>query len=196
MNDFNKPFGVIVAGVGGQGAITVAQLILGACWRSGFYALQSEIHGMSQRGGAVSANIVFDQVPVTSPVVTSGEANLLISMEPLEALRYLPLMAMDAKIISATVPVVNIDNYPELSSIFDNLKKITGVTIVDTDDCAKKLNYKHAGNMCLLGASSKFLPISDEVWKRVIEERFKSKGDQIIEQNWSAFEFGKKLLEK
>jgi len=195
MVDFNKPKSVIIAGVGGQGAITVAQLVLGAAWKSGYYVLQSEVHGMSQRGGEVNAQIIFDKVPVTSPVVTQGEADLLIGIEPLETLRYLSQMSKDANIIASSEPVINMDNYPKIEIILEKIKSVEGAVLIDTLKAAKELNNKHAGNICILGAASKFLPIDNEVWEAVIRERFESKGEEVVMSNIKAFQYGKKFTE-
>ncbi len=193
MTKFNKAQGVIVAGVGGQGAITVAQLVLGAAWKSKYHVLQSEVHGMSQRGGAVNAQVLFDTEEVTSPIVMDGAAEYLVAMEPLEALRYLPLMNKDAVMIVSTVPVVNMANYPELSTIIKELESIPGIVLVDTDKYSKELNYRNAGNMVLLGRLSKSLPFSYEIWKETLAERFKDKGEKVIAQNLQAFDVGRAL---
>lgn len=193
MTKFNKAQGVIVAGVGGQGAITVAQLVLGAAWKSKYHVLQSEVHGMSQRGGAVNAQVLFDTEEVTSPIVMDGAAEYLVAMEPLEALRYLPLMNKDAVMIVSTVPVVNMANYPELSTIIKELESIPGIILVDTDKYSKELNYRNAGNMVLLGRLSKSLPFSYEIWKETLAERFKDKGEKVIAQNLQAFDVGRAL---
>ena len=193
MKKLDKTFGVIVAGVGGQGAITVAQLLLGAAWRSEYHCLQSEVHGMSQRGGAVNAHVVFDSVPVTSPIISEGTADLLIGIEPLETLRYISMLRSDAQIISSIAPVKNMDTYPEEEKIFAQLKKLSNVTLIDTEKYAKELSYRHAGNMILLGVASKHLPIEEKIWKQILEERFKSKGQEVIDKNFQAFEFGRNL---
>jgi len=189
----NKAEGVIVAGVGGQGALTIAQLILGAAWKSKFHVLQSEVHGMSQRGGAVNAHILFDTEPVTSPIVMEGDAEYLVSMEPLEALRYLPFMNKNGIMIVSTAPVKNMENYPDLEKVLAELKSIDGVKLIDTDKYAKELNYRNAGNMILLGALSNHLPFTEDVWKQTIIERFSDKGEKVIKQNMIAFNFGQKL---
>lgn len=189
----NKAEGIIVAGVGGQGALTLAQLILGAAWKSKFHVLQSEVHGMSQRGGAVNAHILFDTEPVTSPIVMEGDAEYLVSMEPLEALRYLPFMSKNSVMIVSTNPIKNMENYPDIESLLTELKNIPGLKLIDTDKYSKELNYRNAGNMILLGALSLHLPFPEEVWKETIKERFIEKGEKIIEQNMTAFNFGKNL---
>jgi indolepyruvate ferredoxin oxidoreductase, beta subunit len=189
----NKPSSVIVAGVGGQGAITVSQLILGAAWKTGYYVLQSEVHGMSQRGGSVNAQILFDKKEVTSPVIMEGRGDLLIGLEPLETLRYLSLLDEGASVISSISTVKNMADYPEIGGIIDELKKIPGVLLVDTDKLSVELGNKNAGNMILLGAASKHLPFENNIWYEVIKERFDGKPEELIKKNIEAFERGKRL---
>ena len=148
---------------------------------------------MSQRGGAVNAQVLFDTEPVTSPIVMDGAADYMIAMEPLEALRYLPLMSKKAVMVVATNPIKNMANYPELSTIIKELESISGVLLIDTEKYAKELNYRNAGNMVLLGALSKNLPFTYEIWKETLAERFKDKGEKVIEQNLQAFDVGRKL---
>lgn len=193
MYRINKPSGVIVAGVGGQGAITVSQLILGAAWKSGYYTLQSEVHGMSQRGGSVNAQILFDKKEVTSPVIMEGRGDLLIGLEPLETLRYLNLLDEGAFVISSVSPIKNMMTYPEIGKIIAELKKIPGVLLIDTEKLSVELDNKNAGNMILLGVASKHLPFEDNTWYEVINERFEGKSEVLIKKNIEAFEYGKNL---
>jgi indolepyruvate ferredoxin oxidoreductase, beta subunit len=186
----SKAQGIVIAGVGGQGAITLAQLILGAARYCGYYALQSEVHGMSQRGGAVNAQIIFDTMPVTSPIILDGAADLLIGLEPLEALRNLPMMAQNAPVVVSQTPVINMPYYPPLEDILQALNKVQGITILDTDHIAKTLNNPHAGGMALLGSASSHMPIPQEVWPEVIAQYFSNKGDKIIQKNKEAFLYG------
>ena len=192
----DKAIGVIVAGVGGQGAITLAQLILGAAWRSDYQCLQSEVHGMSQRGGAVNAHIVFDSETVTSPLITEGCADLLIGMEPLETLRYVHLVKADGVIISAIKPIINMDFYPEIDEVLEALKTVAGIHLVDTVANARKLGNKHAGNMTLLGLATNYLPIEVDIWSKILTESFQSKGDKVINKNIEALNFGRNLIKK
>lgn len=193
MNKFTKAQGIIIAGVGGQGALTVAQLLLGVAWKSKYHVLQSEVHGMSQRGGAVNAQVLFDTEQVTSPIVMDGTADYMVAMEPLEALRYLPLMSKNAVMVVAINPIKNMANYPEVSTVIQELETVPGVLLVDMEKYAKELNYRNAGNMVLLGALSKSLPFTYEIWKEILAERFKDKGEKVIEQNLQAFDVGRKL---
>lgn len=189
----SKPYEVIIAGVGGQGAVTVAQLVLGAAWRAGFNALQSEVHGMSQRGGSVNAHVIFDKGPVTTPIAMEGSAQLLIGMEPLESLRYLNLLSQDANMVVSNKPIINMDGYPQEDKLFAALEQIPGVELIDTDRHAKELNNSRAGNIVLLGLASNYMPIDLDVWKGVIRERFAGKGDVVVEKNIVAFEHGRAL---
>lgn len=190
----DKPVGVIIAGVGGQGTLTLAQLVIGAAWKSGLYCLQSEVHGMSQRGGAVNAHVTMDSKPVSSPLLLDGSADLLIGMEPLETLRYLNYVNKDGFVVSSTSPIKNIPNYPEDAAVISEVKKIEGVITVDTNETSKTLKNKHAGNIILLGMASAHLPIKDQTWFDVFEERFSTKGDKVIQKNIEAFNYGKNLI--
>lgn len=189
----SNPTGVVVAGVGGQGVITISQLILGAAWKSGYFAIQSEVHGMSQRGGSVNAQIIFDKAEVSSPTILEGTASLIIGMEPLEALRYFNLLRKEASVICSISPVRNMPIYPSLDMLIVELKKIDGTLLVDTDKISEELGSKGAGNMVLLGAASKKLPFTDEIWYQTIKDRFEGKEQSIVDQNIEAFNHGKKL---
>ena len=190
----DKAQGIIVAGVGGQGAITLAQLILGAAWKSDYFCLQSEVHGMSQRGGAVNAHIVFDSAPVTSPTIMEGAADVLIGMEPLETLRYIHMVKKDGNVISSTSPLINMSTYPEESQVLSAIKEIDGIHLVDTNESTKTLKNRHAGNVILLGMASKFLPMEQDLWHTIFEERFKAKGEKVIQKNIEAFTHGRNLI--
>lgn len=187
----SNPTGVVVAGVGGQGVITISQLILSAAWKSGYFAIQSEVHGMSQRGGSVNAQIIFDKAEVSSPTILEGTASLIIGMEPLEALRYFNLLRKDASVICSTSPVRNMPIYPNLDTLIAELNRIEGTLLLDTDKISEELGNKGAGNMVLLGAASKKLPFTDEIWYQTIKERFAGKDQSVIDKNIEAFNYGK-----
>lgn len=189
----SNPTGVVVAGVGGQGVITISQLILSAAWKSGYFAIQSEVHGMSQRGGSVNAQIIFDKAEVSSPTILEGTASLIIGMEPLEALRYFNLLRKDASVICSTSPVRNMPIYPNLDTLIAELNRIEGTLLLDTDKISEELGNKGAGNMVLLGAASKKLPFIDEIWYQTIKERFAGKDQAVIDKNIEAFNYGKNL---
>jgi len=188
--------GIVLAGVGGQGVLSLAQIVLEALRRSGFQALQSEIHGMSQRGGSVHAQVCFSEVPLTSPIIDEGCADLLIALEPLEALRYVAMLRMNGHLVVAEEPQVNMEGYPPLEDIYAALKKVRGSHLLDTEDLARRLNHKQAGGMALLGMASKFLPVSDDIWREVITQRFEAKGARVTEKNIEAFHAGRGLVQE
>jgi len=186
--------GVIIAGVGGQGAVTLSQLVITAAWKSNYNAVQSEVHGMSQRGGSVNAQILISKYPVTSPTILEGSASLLIGMEPLETLRYFNLLAPEAKVITSICPVKNMQNYPDMNLIISEIKKNSNSLLLDTLKISQELNNKNAGNIVLLGAASKNLPFSSEIWKETIINRFQGKAKSVIDANLTAFEYGEQLV--
>ena len=186
--------GIVLAGVGGQGVLSLAQIVLEALRRSGLQALQSEIHGMSQRGGSVHAMVCFSAVPLTSPIIDEGCADLLISLEPLEALRYVAMLRMDGHLVVSEEPQVNMEGYPPLDDVYAALKKVRGMHLVDTEALARRLSHRQAGGMALLGLASKYLPVTEAVWREVITQRFEAKGARIIDKNLEAFEAGRGLV--
>ncbi|MDP1831655.1 MAG: indolepyruvate oxidoreductase subunit beta [Geothrix sp.] len=186
--------GIVLSGVGGQGVLSLAQIVLEALRRSGLHALQSEIHGMSQRGGSVHAQVCFSEAPLSSPIIDQGCADLLISLEPLEALRYVAMLRMDGHLVVSEEPQVNMEGYPPLDDVYAALKSVRGAHLVDTEDLARRLNHRQAGGMALLGMASKFLPVSEDVWRDVITQRFEAKGERVTQKNLEAFEAGRGLV--
>ena len=187
--------GIVLSGVGGQGVLSLAQIVLEALRRSGLHALQSEIHGMSQRGGSVHAQVCFSEVPLSSPIIDDGCADLLISLEPLEALRYVAMLRLDGHLVVSEEPQVNMEGYPPLDQVYAALKAVRGSHLVDTEDLARRLNHRQAGGMALLGMASAFLPVSVDIWRAVIAQRFEAKGARVTEKNLEAFEAGRGLVQ-
>lgn len=188
--------GIVLSGVGGQGVLSLAQIVLEALRRSGLHALQSEIHGMSQRGGSVHAMVCFSQVPLTSPIIDEGSADLLIALEPLEALRYVSMLRMDGHLVVSEEPQMNMEAYPPIDDVYAALKAVRGAHLIDTEDLARRLKHKQAGGMALLGMASKFLPVTNEVWFEVIRQRFEAKGAAVTEKNIEAFQAGRGLVQE
>ena len=187
--------GIVLSGVGGQGVLSLAQIVLEALRRSGLHALQSEIHGMSQRGGSVHAQVCFSDLPLTSPIIDEGCADLLIALEPLEALRYVAMLRRNGQLVVSEEPQADMAGYPPLEDVYAALKGVHGCHLVDTEDLARRLSHRQAGGMALLGLASRFLPVSDEVWQEIITQRFESKGARIVEKNLEAFHVGRGLVQ-
>jgi indolepyruvate ferredoxin oxidoreductase beta subunit len=186
--------GIVLSGVGGQGVLSLAQIVLEALRRSGLHALQSEIHGMSQRGGSVHAQVCFSDLPLTSPIIDEGCADLLIALEPLEALRYMAMLRRNGQLVVSEEPQADMAGYPPLDDVYAALKGVHGCHLVDTEELARRLGHRQAGGMALLGLASRFLPVTDEVWQEVITQRFESKGARIAEKNLEAFHAGRGLV--
>jgi indolepyruvate ferredoxin oxidoreductase beta subunit len=187
--------GIVLSGVGGQGVLSLAQIVLEALRRSGLHALQSEIHGMSQRGGSVHAQVCFSDLPLTSPIIDEGCADLLIALEPLEALRYLAMLRKNGQLVVSEEPQSdNMESYPPLDDVYAALKGVHGCHLVDTEELARRLGHRQAGGMALLGLASTFLPVSDEIWQAVITQRFEAKGSRVVEKNLEAFRAGRGLV--
>jgi indolepyruvate ferredoxin oxidoreductase beta subunit len=187
--------GIVLSGVGGQGVLSLAQIVLEALRRSGLHALQSEIHGMSQRGGSVHAQVCFSDLPLTSPIIDEGCADLLIALEPLEALRYVAMLRRNGQLVVSEEPQADMAGYPPLDDVYAALKGVHGCHLVDTEDLARRLGHRQAGGMALLGLASTFLPVSDEIWHAVITQRFEAKGARITEKNLEAFHAGRGLVQ-
>ena len=187
--------GIVLSGVGGQGVLSLAQIVLEALRRSGLHALQSEIHGMSQRGGSVHAQVCFAEVPLSSPIIDEGCADLLIALEPLEALRYVAMLRMNGHLVVSEEPQVSMDGYPPLEDVYAALRAVRGCHLVDTEDLARRLHHRQAGGMALLGMASRFLPVSEQVWCDVITQRFEAKGARVTEKNLEAFNTGRGLVQ-
>ena len=188
--------GIVLCGVGGQGALSLAQVVLEALRRSKFHALQSEIHGMSQRGGSVHAQVCFSEVPLSSPIIDEGCADLLIALELLEALRYVAMLRLDGHLVVSEEPQTDMAGYPPLDDVYAALKAVRGAHLVDTEDLARRLNHRQAGGMALLGMASKFLPVAEATWRAVISQRFEAKGARVTEKNLAAFDAGRGLVQE
>lgn len=185
-----RPFRIVIAGVGGQGTLTLAQIVMEVARRAGRFALQSEIHGMSQRGGAVHACLTIAPFPVSTPVVTEGTADLLVALEPLEAVRYVPLLRRDAPMLVARDPVKTVAGYPEEEQLFAALEAIPGCELVETETLARAFRFRQAAGMVLLGRAAARLPFAMALWEAVIAERMASKGEATVERNLRAFAHG------
>ncbi|HEY3399077.1 MAG TPA: indolepyruvate oxidoreductase subunit beta [Geothrix sp.] len=188
--------GIVLSGVGGQGVLSLAQILLEALRRSGLHALQSEIHGMSQRGGSVHAQVCYAETPLSSPILDEGGADLLIALEPLEALRYVSMLRINGHLIVSEEPQMDMAGYPPLDDVYAALKAVPGAHLIDTEDLARRLSHRQAGGMALLGMASRFMPVDDAVWREVIAQRFEAKGARITEKNIEAFEAGRGLIQE
>ena len=184
-------YDVILSGVGGQGVLSLAQIITRAAVEEGLEVRQSEVHGMAQRGGAVIAHLRLSDTVIPSDLVPQGGADLILSMEPLECLRYAAWLKPEGALVCATEPFINITNYPELEGIINTVKRFPLNRIVEAAALAKEAGLAQAVNMVMVGAASAFLPIGEKTLERTIEKMFAQKGAEAVAANKKAFQLGK-----
>lgn len=182
---------IILCGVGGQGILSIATIIGEAAIKDGLYIKQAEVHGMSQRGGDVQSNLRISSEPINSDLIAEGQADVIISMEPMEALRYLPyLNKKTGWIITSGVPFVNIPNYPDMDKIKEEYSKLNNVVFIDIEQLAKDNNVPRSANMILLGAAQKSLGIGYEEIKAALGRVFARKGEEVVNANIKALNIG------
>ncbi|MDR3161972.1 MAG: indolepyruvate oxidoreductase subunit beta [Spirochaetaceae bacterium] len=182
---------IILAGVGGQGVLSVAAIIARAAVQEGLSVRQSEVHGMAQRGGAVQAHLRLSDDAIFSDLIPQGAAELIISMEVLESLRYASWLSPEGALVTAAEPVVNIGNYPDLPGILKTIRGFPLHRIVDAAALAKEAGLARAVNVVMVGAASPFLPIPVETLENTITALFTAKGAAAAEANRRAFALGR-----
>ncbi|MEK7705656.1 MAG: indolepyruvate oxidoreductase subunit beta [Myxococcota bacterium] len=182
---------LILAGVGGQGILTIAKAISLAALARGLYVKQAEVHGMSQRGGAVQSHLRFGDEPIASDIIPHGRASLVIAVEPLEALRYVQYLAPRAAIVTSVEPFVNITNYPPVEDVLHRVASYPHHILVDAERLARAAGSGRAANISVLGAASVHLELDAAELERAVAEMFAKKGDRIVEVNRRAFRFGR-----
>lgn len=181
---------IILCGVGGQGILSIATIIGEAAMNEGLFIKQAEVHGMSQRGGDVQSNLRISSSPISSDLIPLGEADVIISMEPMEALRYLPYLSSKGWIITSSVPFVNITNYPQMEKLKADYDKLSNVVFIDIDKLAKDNNIPRSANMILLGAAQKALGLDLEKLITAVRTIFARKGEAIVDANICALKVG------
>ena len=183
---------IILGGVGGQGILTIAATIGTAALMEGLQLKQSEVHGMSQRGGDVQAHLRLSSDPIYSDLVAEGSADLIISVEPLEALRYFNMLNKDTGwLITSMNPFRNISNYPDLEEVLQEIWKLPRYITIDAEKTAKDQGSIKAANIVVLGAASPFLGLKTETFEKAITQMFQKKGDDIVKLNLKAFHAGR-----
>ena len=182
---------IILAGVGGQGILTIATIIGDAATVAGLNLKQAEVHGMSQRGGDVQSNLRLSTDLIYSDLIKQGAADLIISMEPMEALRYLPYLNQEGWVVTSSHPFKNISNYPEEEALMQELNALPRVAALPIEDVAKENNLPKSANVVLLGMAAKYIEIlTPEQLRESIARVFASKGEKIVEANQLAFDLG------
>ena len=181
---------IILAGVGGQGILSIATVIGQAAVSNQLNIKQSEVHGMSQRGGAVYSHLRLSDCPIASDLIPMGKADLVLSVEPMEALRYLPYLTADGWVVTNTNPFLNIGNYPDLPSLTEQLNALPNHILIDADALALECGNTKASNMVMLGAAAPFLNMDVKEIEKAVASIFERKGDAIVEMNINALQAG------
>lgn len=182
---------IILAGVGGQGILTIATIIGDAATVAGLHLKQAEVHGMSQRGGDVQSNLRLSTDPIYSDLIRQGAADLIISMEPMEALRYLPYLSKEGWIVSSSHPFKNIPNYPDEAALAGELAALPHVASLPIEEVAKEHSLPKSANMVLLGMAARYMEIlTPDQLRESIARVFAAKGEKIVADNLKAFDLG------
>lgn len=182
---------IILAGVGGQGILSIATVIGEAATAAGLHLKQAEVHGMSQRGGDVQSNLRLSTAPIHSDLIPYGQVDLIIAMEPMEALRYLPYLSKNGWIVTSSEPFVNIPNYPPVDTLHRTLSALPHVRMAAIEAEAKQLGMPKSANMILLGMAAACIELlSPEELRTAIARIFATKGEAIVSKNQQAFDLG------
>ena len=184
---------IILAGVGGQGILSIASIIGYAALKKGLYLKQAEVHGMSQRGGDVQSNFRLADYPIASDLIPKGKADLIISVEPMESLRYLPWLSKTGTLITNDQPFININNYPSEDALKAEFAKIKNKVVINADQIAKDLSSARSANMVILGAASPFIEMEFEALENAVSEVFARKGEEVVNVNLACLRAGREF---
>ena len=184
---------ILLAGVGGQGILSIAAVIGEAALHMGLYMKQAEVHGMSQRGGDVQSNLRISDTVIYSDLISKGKADLIIALEPMEALRYLPYLSENGWLVTNSAPFINIPNYPDEKALQKALELVPNRVVLNMDLLAQELGSSRVSNILMLGAATPFLGIDYVEIENGIRRIFAKKGESVVEMNLKALEAGKSL---
>jgi indolepyruvate ferredoxin oxidoreductase beta subunit len=187
---------IILAGVGGQGILSIAYVIDNAALKQGLDFKQAEVHGMAQRGGAVQSHLRISDKPVFSDLIPKGAADMILSVEPMECVRYLDYLSPEGIVVTSRSPFVNIPDYPDIDRVLRAIETVTNRVIVDSDGLAKKAGSPKAQNMVMLGAASPHLILEEPNLTEFIRVLFAPRGDKMVEINLKAFGLGRTFAHK
>ncbi|MCB5268368.1 MAG: indolepyruvate oxidoreductase subunit beta [Candidatus Cloacimonetes bacterium] len=184
---------IILAGVGGQGILTIATILGHAALSRGWQLKQAEVHGMSQRGGDVQSHLRLSDATIWSDLIPMGQADMIFSVEPMEALRYLPYLHSEGWIITNSTPFKNIPNYPDVEAVYAQIRATKNHLLFDADTIAIDINARRAMNIVVLGAAIAKLGFSNEEIEASIKAIFARKGENVVESNIAALRAGMQI---
>jgi indolepyruvate ferredoxin oxidoreductase, beta subunit len=184
-------YDIVLSGVGGQGVLSVSAIIGSSAMTEGLVIRQSEVHGMAQRGGSVLANLRLADAAIASDLIPLGTASMILSMEPLESLRYLRYLAPDGIVITSVNPLVNIPDYPKLDDLLAQIRTLPRTVLVDSEQLARRAGSARATNMVMVGAASHHLPVGLDTIEHFINTLFAARGATVVDANLNAFRAGR-----
>lgn len=185
-------YDIVFAGVGGQGVLSMAALIGRAAATEGLYVKQSEVHGMAQRGGAVQAHLRLSDTPIESDLIPLGAADLVLSLEPVESLRYLAWLSPAGTLVTAASAFVNIPDYPDVDTVLARIRALPHARVVEADRLADEAGEPLTVNTVMVGAASWCLPMKPESLEQAVRDTFARRGERVLGVNVAAFAAGRK----
>ncbi|HMN16883.1 MAG TPA: indolepyruvate oxidoreductase subunit beta [Ignavibacteriaceae bacterium] len=186
---------IILSGVGGQGILSIAAVVGMAALENQLYLKQAEVHGMSQRGGAVQSHLRISEKEIASDLIPQGSADIIISVEPMESLRYLPWLSENGWLVTNSTPFVNIPNYPDLNELLAEINKLPRKIVLNADEIARQIKSSRSSNMVILGAASPFIDIPSQSLENGIRKIFERKGEKVVQLNIDALNAGRDFSE-
>jgi indolepyruvate ferredoxin oxidoreductase, beta subunit len=186
---------IVLAGVGGQGILSIAYCICKAALKRDYQIKQSEVHGMSQRGGNVESHVRFSDASIPAALIPRGQADLIIAVEPLEALRHEDFLRPDGVVVSSVTPIVNFDDYPDPQTVLQRIAQVADHVLLDSKHLAKVAGNTRVENIIILGAASERLGLRLDEFDKVLEELFAEKGERMVETNQRALRIGRRAAE-
>lgn len=182
---------LVLAGVGGQGILTIARVLSLAAEAKGLQVKQAEVHGMSQRGGAVYSHLRISDQEIFSDLIPRGRADMVLAVEPVEALRYVPMLHPDGAVVSNSKALTNIPNYPPIEDVLAHISAFERHVAFDMDRLGRSAGSPLAANIAALGAASLFLGFSARELEEAVEALFTAKAPRVVETNVRALRFGR-----
>jgi indolepyruvate ferredoxin oxidoreductase beta subunit len=184
---------IILAGVGGQGILSIAATIGMAALENHLHLKQAEVHGMSQRGGAVQSHLRISENEIASDLIPLGKADLIISVEPMESLRYLPWLSEKGWLVTNTTPFVNISDYPDMKELLSEIENLNNHITINADEIARQVKSPRSSNIVMLGAASPFLDLPYASLEIGIKKIFGKKGEKVVQLNIDALKVGREF---
>jgi len=182
---------IVLAGVGGQGVLSLAAAIATGAMMEKLFVKQAEVHGMAQRGGAVMATLRMADHEIASDLIPRGTALLILSMEPLESLRYVSYLSSGGTLVTSANPVRNIPDYPVLEELLGRIRTLPGAIVVDAEKLARQAGSARAANMVMVGAAMHLLPVKPETIEAAVRTIFARKGEDVLHINLAALRAGR-----